>query len=313
MTDGRPSLVSVVMATNRISEYLVEALESMAAQHRQPVELIVVVNGMPDAEPVTTAVRTIVPTALVLTLPDANVSTARNLGIARAKGEYVAFLDDDDRWHRDRLALQAAALDAAPEAVASYCGMRVIDEAGSVLVEADQAQVDRQGIARRATGIIGPNLLVRRAPLDQVGGFHPAFTQAEDLDLVLRLAQLGEFIFVEGALVDYRAHAESVTRRHRELVRSIDQVLLVHRAAAAERGDRELAGALSESLRKNRRFAWWRALRSARADLRRGKPGGAAREIAWALRVAPTGLVDGMFRHTRLGGSAVRSGEAGGR
>jgi glycosyltransferase involved in cell wall biosynthesis len=311
MTDDGRSLVSVVLATNRVSDYLAEALESVGRQRRRPVELIVVVNGVTDDEPILTTVRKIVPTALVLTVPHPNVSAARNLGIARANGEYVAFLDDDDRWHPERAAVQAAALDAAPEAVASYCGMRVIDEAGSVLVEADQEQVDRLGIARRATGVSSPNLIVRRSALDLVGGFHPEFTQAEDLDLVLRLARLGEFVFVPGALVDYRAHDGSVTRRHRQLVHSIDRVLQLHRAGALERGDRELAGALSESLRKNRRFAWWRALRSAKADVRRGEPGGAAREIAWALHVAPTGLVDGMLRHARLGGHAAPSGESG--
>ncbi|MTH66911.1 glycosyltransferase [Agromyces bracchium] len=312
MSDGSPLLVSVVMATNRVSEYLAEALHSVVTQRHQPVEMIIVVNGLPDAEPVMKAVRMIVPEALVLSVPESNVSTARNLGIAHAKGEYVAFLDDDDRWDRDRLALQTAALEAAPHAVAAYCGMRVIDEAGSVLLEADQTQVDRTGIARRTTGIIAPNLLVRRASLDRVGGFHPAFRLAQDLDLVLRLGQLGEFAFVPRGLVDYRAHPGSVTRRHRELVRAIERVLLLHRAAATERGDGELVEALSESLRKNRRFAWWRALRSAKAEVRRGKPGAAAREIAWALRVAPTGLVDGALRHARLGASTERPGAPAG-
>lgn len=311
MTDALPSLVSVVMATNRVSRFLVEALEAVTAQRHHPVELIVVVNGIPDAEQITSAVRTVVPSALVVTLPDANVSIARNVGVARATGEYVAFLDDDDLWHRDRLSLQAAALDAAPDAVASYCGMRVIDETGSVLVEADQTQVDRPGIARRDTGIIAPNLFVRRALFELVGGFHPAIRLAQDLDLVLRLAQLGEFVFVDRPLVEYRAHTGSVTRRHRELVGFIDQVLLLHRAAATARGDRELVGALTESLRKNRRFAWWRALRSAKADVRRGRPIRAAHEIAWALRVAPTGLVDGVVKRLRLGGAAGRPGRAG--
>jgi len=292
-------LVSVVVATNRAGPYLAEALDSVRAQSHRHVEVIVVDDGSPDPDLVASVVAGI-PGAVVVRQSSAGVSVARNSGAARSRGELLAFLDDDDRWHPDRLAAQVETLQAVPDAVASYCGMRTIDEGGAVLVEADQVAItDRTDVARRATGIILPNLLMRRDAFHAVGGFHSRIKLAEDFDLVLRLAERGPIVFEPRALVDYRAHAQNTTGRHRELTRSIDRVLRLHEWSARERGDRELAAALRESLRKNERFAWWSAARAARAALRDGRPARAVGEMAWALATAPRGLLDGAARRVR--------------
>ncbi len=168
------------------------------------------------------------------------MSTARNLGVSHTRGELLVFLDDDDRWHEKRIELQVAAIDDT--VVASYCGMRTVDEHGRELVAADQHQVrDVHEVLRRGTGIILPNLMTRRDAFVRVGGFHPAFRRAQDLDLVIRLALAGELRFVDETLVDYRRHADNNTRRYRELCRSIDHVVRLHAWAATERGRADLA------------------------------------------------------------------------
>jgi glycosyltransferase involved in cell wall biosynthesis len=290
------ALISVVIATNRVSRYFDEALASCAEQTYSNVEVIVVDNGAADAQAIEDAVRARIPDAAVIRRPVSNLAIARNVGVDRARGVYVAFLDDDDRWHPDRLCAQAHALETRPAAVASYCGMRVIDESGDVLIEADQIEVDRLGIARRDTGIISPNLFARRDALVQAGGSQPQNRLSQDLGLVLSLAELGPFVFVDRPLVDYRAHASNDTMKHRELVRSIEHTLRFHLWAAKERGDRPLASAYRESLRRNARYAWWRAARSAKASLRARQPAAAASEIVWALRAEPAGLLDGLWR-----------------
>ncbi|GAB2973800.1 hypothetical protein GCM10027212_10880 [Actinotalea caeni] len=304
----RPSLVSVVVATNRARPFLAEALASVRAQTYAAVELVVVDDGSPEPADVAAAVASF-PGAVLVRQPPSGVGVARNVGAARATGELLAFLDDDDRWHPERLAAQVAMLQASADAVACYCGMRTIDTDGAVLVEADQVAIaDRTDVARRVTGIILPNLLVRTAAFHAVGGFHAGIRLAEDLDLVLRLAERGRFVFEPRALVDYRAHGQNTTARHRELTRSIDQVLRLHAWSARERGDHALEAALRESLRKNDRFAWWSAGRAARAAARERRPAAALGEIGWALRTAPGGLLDGVARRLR-----TRSDEPGGR
>lgn len=305
----RPPLVSVVVATNRAGPFLAEALASVAAQTHTAVELVVVDDGSPDPEAVASAVAS-VPGAVLVRQPPSGVGVARNVGAARASGDLLAFLDDDDRWHPERLARHVAVHAERPDAVASYCGMRTVDASGErELAPADQVAISsRLDVARRRTGILLGNLVVRRADLEAAGGFHTAIRLAEDLDLVLRLAQRGPFAFVPGTFVDYRASGQNTTARHRELTRSIDQVLRLHAWSARERGDHALEAALRESLRKNDRFAWWSAGRAARAAARERRPAAALGEIGWALRTAPGGLLDGVARRLR-----TRSDEPGGR
>jgi glycosyltransferase involved in cell wall biosynthesis len=291
-----PPRVSVVIATNRSGPYLAEAIASVLAQTTQSFELIVVDDGSPEPAAVDAAASA-APGAQVIHQRPRGVSVARNVGAAHARGEYLAFLDDDDRWSPDRLATQLAELDAAPDAVAGYCGLRTIDASGErLLAPADQVAVaSRLDVARRVTGILAPNLIIRRAAFDAVGGFHSRIRLAEDLDLVLRLAELGDFVFSPEALVDYRLTGSNATTRYRELSQGIDRVLRLHLAAADDRGDIELAAALRTSLVKNDRYVWWSALRAARADARQ-RPRAVAGELLWALRAAPLGLVYGAVR-----------------
>lgn len=297
---GRAALVSVIVATNRVGPYFAEALASARDQTYSNLEIIVVDDGAPDSAAVDRTVGS-VPKARVIHQAAAGVSVARNVGIAEASGEFVAFLDDDDRWDPRRLEWQIAGLMNAPDAVTSYCAMRTVDEDGEQLAEADQVPItDRLDVARRTTGIILPNTIVRRDALVAAGGFHADIRLAEDLDLMLRLAERGAFVFEPRTLVDYRSHGSNTTARHRPLVASIERVLRLHQGNARERGDRDLVAALQVSRRKNQRFAWWSAGRAAKLALRQRKPVLAADELWWALRTSPTGLLDGVVRRLNL-------------
>lgn len=296
MTSATP-LVSIVVATNRARPYLREAIASVAAQTWTDAELIVVDDGSADPEEVALAAG-LVPGARVVRLDPSGVSAARNRGASLARGTYLVFLDDDDVWAPTRIERHVAIMQSREGIVASYCGMQTVRaDTGEVIAAADQTAIaGRLDVARRTTGIILPNLFLDRSSFVSVGGFDEGLRYAEDLDLALRLAELGEFAFVPETLVDYRATSNNATRRHHELVRGIDDVLRHHRREAAQRDDRALTAALDESLRKNGRFAWWGAGRAAKAALRERRPFVAAGEMLWALRTAPRGLVDGVGR-----------------
>jgi glycosyltransferase involved in cell wall biosynthesis len=293
-------LVSVVVATNRVSPFLAQALQSLTDQTHPRVEVIVVDDGSPDPSAVEAAVATAAPSARVLHRAPSGVSAARNAGAAAATGELLVFFDDDDLSRRDRFERQAARLMASDATVACYCGMRTIDTDGRVLVEADQTAVrDRLDVARRRTGILLGNLMMRRADFDAVGGFDTRLSLAEDLDLVLSLSERGDFVFEPEALFDYRLHGGNTTSRHRELAASIDRIVRAHRLRAETAGDAELVRAHSESLRANNRFAWWGAMRHARAELRARRWGTAASDLAWAVRFAPFAPFDAVRQRLR--------------
>lgn len=297
MTAG--PLVSIVVATNRLSPFLIAALASASAQTYGATELIVVDDGSPGPSAVSDAARS-VPDSRIIRITPSGVSTARNIGAEVTSGEYLVFLDDDDLWDPDRLAAQVAALEANPTAVASYCGMQVIDAAGAVLVPFDQAPVEgRLDIARGGGGIILPNLMLRRSAFVAVGGFHSRLRLAQDLDLTLRLAERGPFIFVDRPLVQYRAHSENNTNQARQLVGAIRRIVRLHLSEAEARGDLALVAALTERLRRNERYAWWRVAQSVRASSWR-ELGSVTSELLWALTTYPRGLAGGVrVRATR--------------
>ncbi|MFF2622078.1 glycosyltransferase family 2 protein [Oerskovia jenensis] len=288
-------LVSVVVATNRGGPFLAEALASVAAQTYPHVELVVVDDGSPDPA----VIRDLVEHAgvgTVLRLAPSGVSTARNEGVRHTRGELLAFLDDDDRWHPDRLRRVVEALVTRPEAVIGYCGMRTVDGAGDQLVAADQRPArDARDVVRGLTGIMLPNLVIRRGAFDAVGGFDPAYRQGEDLDLVLAAATLGPFVFVDETLVDYRYHPGNTTRAYRDLAAGLRTILRARRAqarAAGPTGDAGLDAAYRDRLRANDRFAAWSAARAARADLSEHRVRAALGHVAWAARFAPLAPLD---------------------
>ncbi len=293
-------LVSVVVATNRVSPFFADALGSLAAQTYPRVEIIVVDDGSPDPSAVEAIVTTTTPLGRLLHRAHTGVSAARNAGAAESSGELLVFFDDDDVCHPERLARQAAHLMSEPNAVACYCGMRTIDAAGRVLVEADLTAVrDRLDIARRRTGILPCNLMMRRTAFDAVGGFDPTLRLAEDLDLVLNLSERGDFVFVPDVLSDYRLHDANTTSRHRELTLSIDRIVRAHLARARDAGDTPLVAAHRGSLRANGRYAWWGAMRHARAEAQARRFASAASDMLWALRFAPLAPIDAIVRRLR--------------
>jgi len=285
-------LVSVVIATNRGGPFLVEALDSVLAQSYPRIEIVVVDDGAEDAATLAAIIGGY-PSVRLIRQANAGPSVARNNGAARTSGEILVFLDDDDRWHPQRIALQVESLERQPAAVVSYCAMQIIDVAGDVLVPADQRQVlDVHEILRRRTGIMLPNLMVRREAFWRVGGFHPALRLAEDLDLVLKLALEGEFVFVPETGTDYRFHGANSTARHHDLCRSIDGIVRLHRLAARETGRWDLVADHNVSLQANRRFAAWSSARSARNLLANRHFARVGAEALWLARFAPTAPFD---------------------
>ena len=102
--------VSVVMAAYNYAPYISEAIESVLAQTRPPLDVIVVDDGSTDATPEVLAafgdrIR-------VLRQTNQGASAARNRGIEAARGEYIAFIDADDVWKPRKLELQMALFDA---------------------------------------------------------------------------------------------------------------------------------------------------------------------------------------------------------
>src|SRR3974390_151623 len=126
--------VSIVLPTFNRLKYLRLAVDSVFAQTFTDWELIVADDGSAADTAAYLAVLADPPRVTVLSLPHSgNPGTARNAACHAAQGEYIAFLDSDDVWMPQKLALQLASLQTHPERGWSDTAFALIDESGQLL------------------------------------------------------------------------------------------------------------------------------------------------------------------------------------
>jgi glycosyltransferase involved in cell wall biosynthesis len=170
--------MTVVLPTYDRHELLRKAVRSVLEQTSPPEEVIVVDNGFVRVD------VSLLPedVQVVRIRAGAGVSAARNAGVELANGEYVAFLDDDDRWEPTYLEHVIAAIRShpAPPDVIIGCKHREVD--GIVSPYKMIASVDglRESLLYMNPGVGGQNLTVRREFHLRIGGFRPRLRASED-------------------------------------------------------------------------------------------------------------------------------------
>jgi glycosyltransferase involved in cell wall biosynthesis len=211
--------VSVVIPTRDRLATLARALASIQAQSFRDFEIVVVDDGSLDGT--ATWLRTNWPAVSLVEIGQpCGAAAARNRGVERARGEIVAFLDDDDAWRPAYLEAQVAQLDAHPEADLCTTGHIEIDAAGRV------SRPDLGPLHRYPDSVVHflsecpihtlSVVACRRAALDRVGPFDENLSIVHDLDWYLRLAAAGaKMEHVPTALVERSVPGGLVTR-HRQ-------------------------------------------------------------------------------------------------
>jgi glycosyltransferase involved in cell wall biosynthesis len=185
--------VSVLIATHNRGGMVVGAIDSVLGQSLRDLEVIVADDGSTDD----TAERIAAiegPVEYVRLERSGLIARARNEALKRARGELIAFLDDDDCWEPEKLAHQVAVLDADPELGFVYTGFSVLGDDGSVHVPQLAQWQTEQGLLfgrlLRGCFIHPSTVVVRRVLLDRLGGFAESRAPCEDYDLWLRLASI---------------------------------------------------------------------------------------------------------------------------
>ncbi|MHB8240383.1 MAG: glycosyltransferase family 2 protein [Solirubrobacteraceae bacterium] len=191
-------LVSVVIPVHGGERFIAEALDSVAAQSHTPVETIVVDDGSPDASAQLASGR---PGVRVLRQAHRGVAAARNAGVAGARGELIAFLDQDDLWQPSKLALQVALLSARPEIDIALTHVEMVLHEGTPRPPWMTWETDVQ------PGYLPSAWLVRRAAFERVGGFDSQYQVACDADWLARAKDCGlQSEMLAEALVRWRIH-----------------------------------------------------------------------------------------------------------
>ncbi len=219
-------VVTVVIAAYNGERFLREALDSLFAQDFESFETVFVDDGSEDR---TSDIARSFPVRYVHQ-ENRGLPAARNAGLAVARGELVAFLDDDDVLPPTKLSVQAGYLLRHPATGCVLGRQEWIFEDG---VEPPRLKPDP--IFGVPGGVQLVSAMIRREVLDDVGGFDPAFRYAEDRDLFVRLREHGVKIDVLPDVVLYkRLHGTNMTMNPPEnhpLLRSLKQKLDRQRAA----------------------------------------------------------------------------------
>ncbi|WP_246679867.1 glycosyltransferase, partial [Mesorhizobium sp. B2-3-5] len=160
---------------------------------------------------------------------------ARNKGISTARGRWLMFLDADDWVDASFLAKMLAALEAAPDAVAAYCGSRRVMPDGAFTppsIATEVAIEPFETFARRC-GIRTHALLIDRATIVGLGGFDVSLRTCEDWDLWQRVARQGKnWLMVDEPLAFYRASSNSLTRNSTRML--ADAAIVIARGFSAD-------------------------------------------------------------------------------
>ncbi len=189
---ARP-LVSVIVPLYNKRASVGRAVQSVLGQTWEDLELIVVDDGSDDGS--SDILRFVRDDRLrVVRQDNQGVSVARNRGILEARGEFVAFLDADDEWDEDFLAVLLDVLDRHPEARVAGASYRVQGEEGQEqpldrLFAEGQGDivVDFFGAASVASPLHSSSILARRDLFASTGLFPPGIHHGEDMDLWLRV------------------------------------------------------------------------------------------------------------------------------
>lgn len=192
--------VSVVLPTYNRAHTIGRALSSVFAQSRQPDEVLVVDDGSSDA---TASVVSQFPRVRLLTLPhNQGAAQARNEGVRRTTGDFIAFLDSDDAWAPGKLAAQLDLLSTRPDVGLLCTGIEVHARNGTVCTYLAEQPPDTWSLAELHTYPFSTSTwMMRRSLFLDVGGFDPSLPNCEDLDLLARITSLRHTIKVMPAVL----------------------------------------------------------------------------------------------------------------
>lgn len=294
-------LVSIILALGHDSEYLAAALQGVHDQTFQDWELLVVDNGAAHPERVVALIADDPRMSMITIEHSATAGLSRNIGVGYTSGALITFLDDDDIWIPERLAVHVERHAANPAAPASFSGYRHIDATGAAFgTDWRSRQAPAADILRGAAPTpLGPTLMIRREQFLAIGGHSPEIPILVDFELGLRLALRGDLVYIDELLVRYRRHSSNMTSMAPENVRlrrvAMEDMIDRQRWAASGRGDSEVAGYFSERLDRYGRSESRIAGADAPRQLRHGRFGDAAKSAAWGLRHAPLEFFRGML------------------
>jgi glycosyltransferase involved in cell wall biosynthesis len=229
LSDG--PFVSVLMPAYNAARYVAEAVESILNQSYTNFEFLIVDDGSTDDTPeILKRYAHRDPRIHLISRPNTGLVVALNEMLAKARGEYIARMDADDIALDMRFEKQVTYLNNHPECVLVGSRVQIIDPEGGELTVLGQAlsheQIVDDFLANRGQIIYHPAVMFRRQVVMDLGGYDDEMVEAEDLDLFLRLAEVGRIINLPEPLLKYREHLKKSGRVRAERVEHYSRMII---------------------------------------------------------------------------------------
>lgn len=263
MTDQ--TRVSVVIPTFNSAKFLGEAIESVLGQSRTADEIIVVDDGSTDRT--AEVLESFNNRLTIVRQENVGVSAARNSGISRASGEWIAFLDADDVWSPNKLAKQLEIVGTSDDLVCVHTGFFTFGEEEATFEPVPAFMGSHLEAATLISGqgwLCPSSALVKRSCVSR---FPEWTTQAEDVIYFANLTFEGSFSYIAEPLVGHRIHCEQTIKKTNAIKIGTFSELRWIRELQVEQTIQEeleevffmsLAQAVTQAKRDGRlRFYWW--------------------------------------------------------
>lgn len=213
--------ISVIIPAYNSSKTILRALDSVWSQSVVPYEVIVVDDGSVDNT--CAIIESKDPSVKLIRQKNAGAAAARNTGVKHSSGDFIAFLDSDDFWHKKKLEYQISIFEEFPEiGITSTCCRFITEDPDLNYTEKSQLslgaisykKVDFKEVFN--TPYFGtPSVMMRRILFDQVNGFDETLETAEDVDLWIRATYRSNYLLILNPLTYVVGQDESLSTRAR--------------------------------------------------------------------------------------------------
>ena len=218
-------LVSIIIPFYNQPLFLAEAVESARRQTYPNVEIIVVDDGSPvPAAMVLESAETV----RIIRTVNQERSKARNFGCEQSHGDFLIFLDSDDRLRPNAVATHLSLLTAHPQAALSFGAASTVNSEGHETAPSHVCRPRREYFTMLLQGnpVTCPGAtMIRRSAFLEAGGFDPTLRMAEDYLLYLHIARRHTIVRSTAWVVEYRHHANSTSQDKERMLENTLAVL----------------------------------------------------------------------------------------
>lgn len=218
--------VSVVIPAFNSAKYIAAAIDSALGQTYKELEVVVVDDGSEDDTG--RVVRQVEGAIVYRYQANQGAGTARNLGVSLSAGEWIAFLDADDIWYPDKVAVQMQYVISHPGVDFVYSDIDVMDENGNLTETGHLLSKQSRRKKKPRENLVSvffdgrpfpypSTVVVKKTLFQSVGGFNPNFhgNYHEDFELFARMARISDLHFIPRSLAMYRSGNDRGERGYR--------------------------------------------------------------------------------------------------